>query len=99
MILAQAFRKKVFCFNILVQLFIYLFIYLYLDACLMCYKGTLAFIFEHIMVQDILYKKQLQNTRTDTRYFRYYPGIMLILIFPLKFWAKKCALYTAKYSK
>ena len=27
--------------------------------------------------------------KTDTRYFRYYPCIMNILIFPSKIWAKK----------
>ena len=41
--------------------------------------------------------------RTDTRYFRFYPCIMHILISPLKIWAKKknwgkkCGLYMGKY--
>ena len=34
----------------------------------------------------------------DTKYLRYYPCIMCILIFPSKFWAKECALNMAKYS-
>ena len=36
----------------------------------------------------------LQNTRTDTRYVKYYPCTMHTLIFPSKLWAK-CALRTA----
>ena len=34
----------------------------------------------------------------DTKYFRYYPCIMRILIFPSKIWAKRYALYMAKCS-
>ena len=72
----------------------YLFIYLYLDTWVfLYYKGNLAFIFEHIMVQEILFNKQLQNIR----YFTYYLCIINILIFSSKIWAKKCALYMAKY--
>ena len=41
---------------ILIFKFNYLFIYLYLDGCFLCYKGTLAFIFE-LMVQEILCNK------------------------------------------
>ena len=67
MFLAQSFRKK----NLLIQFLIYL----YLDTCFLCYKGILAFIFEHVTVQEILCNK-LQNTKTHTRYFRYYPCIM-----------------------
>ena len=48
MFLVQTFRKKTF--NFLIQSFIYL----YLDTCFLYYKGILAFIFEHIMVQEIL---------------------------------------------
>ena len=39
----------------------------------------------------------LQNTRTDTCYFRYYPCIMHSLIFPWKMWTTKCAWYMANY--
>ena len=47
--LAQNFQgKKNFCFNLLIQLSIYV----YLDTCFLNYKGILAFIFEHIMVQE-----------------------------------------------
>ena len=56
MFLVQTFRKKTF--NFLIQSFIYL----YLDTCFLYYKGILAFIFEHIMVQEILCNKSLQNT-------------------------------------
>ena len=85
--MAQTFRIKafvlIFKFN---YLFIYLFIYLYLDTCFLYYKGLVAFIFEHIMYKKF-YVTGLQNT-TATRYFRYYPCIMRILIFPSKMWAK-----------
>ena len=37
--------------------FKYAFIYLYLDTCFLYYKGILAFIFEHIMAQEILWNK------------------------------------------
>ena len=37
--------------------FIQLFIYLYLDSCFLYYKGILAFVFEHIMAQEILCNK------------------------------------------
>ena len=47
------FQEKKFLF----LFFNYLFIYLYLDTCFLCYKGILAFIFEHIMVQEILCNK------------------------------------------
>ena len=47
------FQENIFCFNFLIQLFIYL----YLDTCSLYYKGILAFIFEHIIVQDILCNK------------------------------------------
>ena len=47
--LAEAFRKKIFCFNSLIRLFIYLF----LDTFFLYYKGILAFIFEHVMLQEI----------------------------------------------
>ena len=53
MFLAQTCREKILCFNFLIQLFIYL----YLDTCFLDYKGILAFIFEHIMVQEILCNK------------------------------------------
>ena len=33
------------------------FMYLYLDACFLYYKGILAFIFDHIMIQEILCNK------------------------------------------
>ena len=52
MFLAQTFRKKS-RFNFSIQLFINL----YLDTCFLYYKGILAFIFEHIMVQEILCSK------------------------------------------
>ena len=55
-------KKKIFCLNFLNQLFIYL----YLDTCFLCYKGILASIFEHIIVQEILCNGELQNTRTGT---------------------------------
>ena len=77
------FQEKFFHFNFLIQFLIHL----YLGAFLY-YKGILAFIFEH-MVQEILCNKKLQNTRTGTRYIRYYTCIMCILIFPSKIWAKK----------
>ena len=44
---------KKFCFSILIQFFIYL----YLDTCFLYYKEILAFIFEQIMVQEILCNK------------------------------------------
>ena len=44
-------------FNFLSQLFIYL----YLDTCFLYYKGILAFIFEHIMAQEILEQILLWN--------------------------------------
>ena len=47
------------------------------------------------MVQEILCSKQLQNTRTDTRYFRHHPCMIHTLIFPSKIWATKYELYTA----
>ena len=50
------------------------------------------------MLQEILCNTQLQNTRTDTRYFRYYPCRMRILIFPLKHLGNKCVIYTARCS-
>ena len=84
MFLAQTFRKKILHLNFLIQLFIYL----SLDTCFLYYKGILTFIFEYIMIQEILCKKWLQNTRTDTRYFRYYPRTMSTLIFPSKIWAR-----------
>ena len=45
--------KKTFRFNFLIQLCIYL----YLDTCSLYYKEILAFIFEHIMVQEIVWNK------------------------------------------
>ena len=36
------------------------------------YKGILAFIFEYVMVQEMLCNKQLENTRTDARYKKFY---------------------------
>ena len=48
------------------------------------------------MVQDIFCNKWLQNTRTDTRYFRYYPCIMCTLIFLSKIWTKKVCLIHGK---
>ena len=53
MFLAQTFKKKIFHFNILTPYFIYL----YLATCFLYYEGILAFIFEHIMVQEILCNK------------------------------------------
>ena len=53
------FQEKKSCVLILIQLFIYL----YLDTCFLYYKGVLAFIFEHIVVPEILrnkYKTQEQ---------------------------------------
>ena len=53
MILAQTFRKKFFHFNLLIQffnLFIHIYLFLY-------YEGILAFIFEHIMVEEVLCNK------------------------------------------
>ena len=47
------FDEKIFRFNFLIQVFIYL----YSDTCFLYYKGILAFIFEHIMVQEILCNK------------------------------------------
>ena len=56
MFLAQTF---IFHFNFLIQFYIYL-----LDTCFLYDKGILEFIFEHIMVQEILctrnYKTQEQ---------------------------------------
>ena len=49
-IFAQTFREKIFHFNFLIQFLIYL----HLDTCFLYYKGILAFIFENIMVQEIL---------------------------------------------
>ena len=55
------------------------------------------------MVQEIVlihnYKTQdiSGNTRTQEPKI-YCPRITHILIFPKKFWARKCALYMAKYS-
>ena len=52
--------KIIFHFNFLIQFLIYL----HLDTCFLYYKGILAFIFEHIMVQEILcnnYKTQEQT--------------------------------------
>ena len=43
----------IFHFNFLIQFLIYL----HLDTCFLYYKGILAFIFEHIMVQGILCNK------------------------------------------
>ena len=37
------------------------FIYLYLDTYFLYYKGTLALIFEHIMVQERLYKNNYKT--------------------------------------
>ena len=45
--------KKILHFNCLIQFFICL----YLDTCFLYYKGILAFIFEHIIVQEILWNK------------------------------------------
>lgn len=42
--------KKIFCFNSLIPLFIYL----YFDTCFLYYKVILAFIFEQIMIREIL---------------------------------------------
>ena len=53
MFLAQTFKKKYFLLIFLIQFFIYL----CLDTCFLYYKGMLAFIFEHIMVQEILCNK------------------------------------------
>ena len=47
-------------------------IYLYLDTYFLYYKGILAFIFEHIRVQEILRNKSLQNTGTNTWYKKLY---------------------------
>ena len=44
---------KNFRFNFLIQFFIYL----HLDSCFLYYKGILAFIFEHIMVEEVLRNK------------------------------------------
>ena len=52
-ILGPNFQEKVFHFNFLIQFSIYL----YLDTCFLYYRGILAFIFEHIMVQEILVNK------------------------------------------
>ena len=57
MFLTQTFRKKIFRFNVFIRLFIYLFIYLYLDTYFLYYKGIFAFIFEHMMVPEILRNK------------------------------------------
>ena len=43
--------------NVLIFKFNYLFIYLYLDTWLLYYKGIVAFIFGHVMVQEILRNK------------------------------------------
>ena len=51
-ILGPEFQEKKF-----VLIFNSIFIYLYLYTCLLCCKIILAFIFEHIMVQEILYNK------------------------------------------
>ena len=45
--------EKFFHFNFSIQFFMYL----YLDACFLYYKGILAFIFDHIMIQEILCNK------------------------------------------
>ena len=45
--------KKIFHFNFLIQCNIYL----YLDTCFLYYKVILAFIFEHIVVQEMLCNK------------------------------------------
>ena len=45
--------EKISHFNFLIQFFVYS----YLDTCFLYYKGILAFIFKHIMVQEILCNK------------------------------------------
>ena len=52
-VFGQTSRKKIFHFNFLIQLFTYL----YFDICFLYYKGILAFIFEDIMVPEILHSK------------------------------------------
>ena len=66
--------------------FMLIFNYLFIDTCFLYYKRILAFIYEHNLLQEILCNNY--KTRTDKRYFRYYPCIMHILIFPSKIWAK-----------
>ena len=44
-----SFQGKNFCFNFLNSI-----IYFYLDTCFVYYKGILAFIFEHIVVPEIV---------------------------------------------
>ena len=48
--LAQTFRKTILCFVFFNYLFIFRYLFLY-------YKGILAFIFEHTMVQEILWNR------------------------------------------
>ena len=84
-------KPFILIFNSIIYLFIFRYLFLY-------YKRILAFTFEHIMVQEILCNKSLQNTRTDTRYLRYYPCMMCFHVFPSKIWAKKHTFYMTKYS-
>ena len=46
---------------------------MYLDTCFLYYKGTLAFIFEHMMAQEIFCNKLLQSRRTDNKVFQALP--------------------------
>ena len=50
-VLGPNFQEKKSCFNFLIQCFIYL----YLGTCFLYHKGIVTFVFEHIMVQDILH--------------------------------------------
>ena len=52
-VLGPSFQEKNLSFQFLIQFMTYL----YLDTCFLYYKGILAFIFEHIMVQEILCNK------------------------------------------
>ena len=86
--------KKIFCFNFLIQLFIYL----YLDTCFLCNKGILAFIFEHILWYKKFYVTN--NSKTQERYkvFQVLPMYNVHSYFSFKNLGKKTVL-SAKYGK
>ena len=85
--------KKSFNFlNSIIYLFIFKYLFFVLQRNFSIYFCT------YYDTRNFMWK-ELQNTRTDTRYFRYYPCMICILIFPSNIWAKKCVLYTTKYGR
>ena len=61
-VLGPNFQEKNFCYNFLIQLFIYL----YLDTCFLYYKGILAFIFEPTTIRESL-RNQYHETQEQTQ--------------------------------